>query len=99
MGFFTSHARHPAIGSTASSGQAELLQALANIDLRRKGVTAAEVARALNPRQPATAGVTTALNAISATLVTAGGGTYKLTRLGLKTARRSRPRPHFPWGK
>lgn len=89
------HTRRPAIGSTPSLGQAEALRALARIDHRRIGVTAAQVAQALrtSSRRPSTSSVTTALNAIGSTLVTAASGTYRLTRAGQKAAFRQRPRP------
>lgn len=92
---FAAHARHPAIGSTLSSGQAEVLRVLKRIDHRRQGVTAAQVARALRvgKERPATADVATVLDASSATYVTKVGSTYKLTRAGIKIALRVRARP------
>lgn len=102
MGFFPARAsRRPAIGSTPSSGETELLRALRRIDLRRRGATYDQVARALKVRQPNGADVGTALDAISATYVTKSGSgasaTYTLTRTGLKHAKSARARAVFPY--
>lgn len=62
-------ARRPAIGSTPSSGMAEVIEEMAELDQRRIGKTAARIARALEARQPATASVATVLNNLSDTLI------------------------------
>lgn len=94
---FPSHVRHPVIGSTLSLGQSEVLRAMAHVDHRRLGLTAAQVARALSAglRRPSTSAVTTVLAAISTTYVTTAGSTYTLTRAGLKRAVHPRARPHL----
>lgn len=95
---FPSHARHPALGSTPSDGQAEVMRALYSLDMRRIGVTAGKVA--VNLSRLVTAGDAQAvLDSISGTFITKTGSglgaTYALTRAGIKAAIRWRPRPIF----
>ena len=92
---YPSHARHPELAASPGSGLPAVLGALADLDMRRLGVTRLKMAKTLG-RQVSGAEAGSVLDGVSGTLVTKTGSgdtaLYKLTRVGLKLGRHPRPR-------